>query len=125
MSAVMPGVRQTGAAVLVVAMLLAAMGCAPTPPRSAADFEGVVVLSTSPGSGGGGAVLVESTRAGKASVNVTADTKVLARRGDRYEQAAFADIVPGQTLDVWTTGQVAESYPVQVWATVVVIRSAR
>ncbi|MCL4078083.1 YobA family protein [Coriobacteriia bacterium Es71-Z0120] len=45
--------------------------------------------------------------------------------GGAYERAAFSDIAVGQTLDVWTTGQVAESYPLQAWATAVVIRTAK
>ncbi|MBC7265369.1 MAG: hypothetical protein H5T75_00075 [Coriobacteriia bacterium] len=112
-------------AVLGVAVALLAAGCAPRPPRGAPDFSAVTVLSVSPGQDGNGSVLVESDAAGKASVTISADTRVLRETGSGYEQATFADVAAGQTLDVWTTGQVAESYPVQAWATAIVIRASR
>jgi hypothetical protein len=114
-----------GIVALSVSVALLAAGCAPRPPRAEPDFPAVVVRSVSANDSGYGSVLVESTASGKASINVTADTKVLREVGGAYERAAFSDIAVGQTLDVWTTGQVAESYPVQAWATAVVIRTAK
>jgi hypothetical protein len=82
-------------------------------------------LSVSGNESGYGSVLVDSAPAGKASVNITEDTKVLRETDGAYARAAFSDIAAGQVLDVWTTGQIAESYPVQAWATVIVIRTKK
>ncbi|MDI6691947.1 MAG: hypothetical protein QMD76_01355 [Anaerosomatales bacterium] len=114
-----------GLAVLGVAVALLASGCAPRPPRGAPDFPAATVLSVRPGQDGNGSVLVESDAAGKASITIAADTRVLRETDSGYEQAAFVDVAAGQTLDVWTTGRVAESYPVQAWATAIVIRASR
>ena len=54
----------------------------------------------------------------KAEVRLTAHTRVLNRDG---RPAAAAQLTVGQTVQAWFTGPVAESYPVQATADVIVI----
>lgn len=105
---------------LASAAFAAASACAPRPPRTVADFPAARVLAVTPGPEGG-SILIESSKAGRASVHVGRDACVLMRRNGGYERVAFGALAVGQTVDVWTTGQIAESYPVQTWATTVLI----
>jgi hypothetical protein len=81
--------------------------------------------------GGGGAgerlgvVLVEEnpdedTGSQKDSVTVTKATKLLERRGQDLTPTAFDDLKIGQQARAWYTGPVAESYPRQATARVIV-----
>lgn len=117
--------RSPALVALGLAVAILATGCAPRPPHGDPHFPGVAVLSVNPDGRGYGSVLVDSSGSGMVSVNITAGTEVLLEAGGAYEQATFSDIAPSQTLDVWTKGQIAESYPVQAWATAVVIRAVR
>jgi len=113
------------ASILLMAVALASTAaCGPRPPRAAADFPAAEVLVVTPGPDGGGTILIDSEKAGRASVHIVGDTRVLVQRQGRYERVGFDALAVGQTVDVWTTGQVAESYPVQAWATTVVITRA-
>lgn len=113
------------ASILLMAVALASTAaCGPRPPRAAADFPAAEVLVVTPGPDGSGSILIDSSKAGRASVNIGRDTRVLVEQDGRFERVAFDALAVGQTVDVWTTGQVAESYPVQAWATTVVITRA-
>lgn len=48
-----------------------------------------------------------------ASVYVTPRTRILARSGGRTTRATAADLAVGTRVQVWFTGPVRESYPVQ------------
>jgi len=58
---------------------------------------------------------------GAVEARLDGDTEVLRRRGDEYEAAAVADIEVGDRVEVWVDGPVAESFPVQAHAAVVVL----
>jgi hypothetical protein len=60
----------------------------------------------------------------RASVTVTTDTHIYAQDPDgRLTRISAADLASGQIVDVWFSGAVAESYPVQAHAgTLVVLR---
>jgi hypothetical protein len=90
------------------------------PPSGPADITGVVDTLT-PGSAGGAALLVvaDGSAAGeydKAWVSVTPDTVVWTLEGAKGTAAGLG---LGQTVSVWFTGPVRESYPVQATAGVV------
>jgi len=63
----------------------------------------------------------ETSGSAKAVVSLTAETRILRRAGSGVEPAAPADLAVGQTVSVWFSGPVMESYPVQATAAVVVI----
>lgn len=52
----------------------------------------------------------------RASIRVTDDTSIEKRRGDELSPAKFTDLREGLAVEVWFTGPVAESYPVQATA---------
>ena len=56
----------------------------------------------------------------KAVVRMSADTRILTRSG---RAATFASLSVGMRVTVWYTGPVAESFPVQATAGVVVVDS--
>jgi hypothetical protein len=73
-----------------------------------------------------GVVLVEEnpdeeTGSQKASVTVTKATKLLERRGQDLTMLAFDDFRVGQRARAWYAGPVAESYPSQTRARVIVV----
>ena len=57
----------------------------------------------------------------KAFVTVDAGSQILRRAREGYAEAAFDALELGQVVDVWFSGPVAESYPVQAGAKAVVI----
>lgn len=60
----------------------------------------------------------------KASVTVTAATRVLERSGTELRPSTSDRLTTGRVVTVWFTGPVRESYPVQADAAVVVIEAA-
>ena len=112
--------------VLVVVMVAFSLaGCAPTPPGAAPTIPNGVITSMNAGADGLGSVLVESddpdTTFDKASVSVTDKTTLLRETDNGYVEAVFAELAEGTRVDVWITGPVAESYPVQASADAMVI----
>ncbi len=109
-----------GAAVLV--------GCAgaPMPPGDDPSIRGTVTTVT-PGAEGTVTILVDAGAGPRfaydiASVRLTPDTRVLRSTGTNgYEAASAADVALGNLIDVWFTGPVAESYPVQATAGTVLV----
>src|SRR4028119_601426 len=111
-----------------------ASGEEPGLPSAEADIHGVITeVGRVPqeANGGGGAgerigvVLVEEnpdeeTGSQKDSVTVTKATKLLERRGQDLTPIAFEDRKIGQHARAWYTGPVAESYPRQATARVIV-----
>lgn len=57
----------------------------------------------------------------KASVTVETGSRILEDAGESYTEAAFDAFEVGQVVQVWFSGPVAESYPVQAAAKAVVI----
>lgn len=112
---------------LAAGLMLTAAACSPSIPDDDPGIRGRITTITP--AADGGSILVE-TRQGeplfdydKASVRITDDTDILRLTdGGAYEEAAFEDFTEQQLVDVWFTGAVAESYPVQGTAKTVLIR---
>lgn len=110
------------AALIALPVLVA---CSPSPPEEAASISGAITIVT-PGYGTLGSVLVEGTTGStsaydKASVNITASTTLLRKTAEGYEGLTYSDLKVGMVVDVWFTGPVAESYPVQATADALVV----
>jgi len=73
---------------------------------------GVVLVEENPG---------EETGSQKDSVTVTKATKLFERRGRDLTRIRFDDLKVGQRARAWYTGPVAESYPRQATARVIVV----
>ena len=65
--------------------------------------------------------IAQDTTYDKAVVRVEVDTLLLREAGSALMEVTFADLTVGQTVAAWFTGPVAESYPVQVKASQIVI----
>ncbi len=66
-------------------------------------------------------VLEEDTKYDRALVTVTNRTDIYQYNGERLIKAQYEEIEYGSVIEVWFTGPVAESYPVQAEAETVVI----
>lgn len=110
---------------LAAAVILGVAACTPSVPDEDPSIRGTVTVRTP--SSDGGQLLVEAGSGSrfeydKASVRITKDTPILRSAGaGSYKKATFDDLTEGTTVDVWFTGAVAESYPVQATAAVVLI----
>ena len=111
-----------------MALVLACSACMPAPPAEPgggppADqppyIDGTITTVTPSGTGG---VVVVEAEDNTAAVTVTSETVVVQELGGGYEPASFAQLGPNLHVGVWITGQVRESFPVQVEATGIVIR---
>lgn len=119
---------RSGAAAVLVALALSAVlaGCAVSaPPDSQPSIRGPIT-SISAGAEGFGTILVEETSPqglsfDKASLAITKDTKLLKRDGDGYVEFAYGGLSEGMFVEVWITGPVRESYPVQADADTLVV----
>jgi hypothetical protein len=80
--------------------------------RSDLDITGFIQVESGP---------EEDTLYDRALVAVTRKTAFFRVEGGAKTRAAFADLGPGMLVEVWFTGPVAESYPVQATAKTVVI----
>ncbi|MCH7617033.1 MAG: DUF3221 domain-containing protein [Chloroflexi bacterium] len=65
--------------------------------------------------------IAQDTTYDKAVVRVEGDTLLFQESGSALMEVTFADLTVGQTVAAWFTGPVAESYPVQVKASQIVI----
>ncbi|CAN5816287.1 hypothetical protein BH24ACT3_BH24ACT3_06180 [soil metagenome] len=78
-----------------------------------------------PGAGATTTILVRADPVGslgdQVSVSVAADATVLRATGDRFVPADVDALAADGTVEVWITGEVLESYPVQVRAVAVVL----
>lgn len=115
----------SGILALMLVWVVGTSGCAPRVPKRDASISGTIV-SLSP-TDDGGSVSVEApapSAAGydKAWVRITRDTTLLRQTSGDPATIEFADLAVGQHVDVWFTGAVAESYPVQATADVVLAR---
>ena len=63
----------------------------------------------------------QDTSYDKAVVRVENDTKIYRQSWEQWIEVTFADLKVGQSVEAWFTGPVAESYPVQVKASQIVI----
>ena len=100
--------------------------------RSRADVRGTVshVARVEGREGVLGRVLIEGvkerdTEVDRASVTVTAETRLSIERDGVREPAAFTDLKKGQKVEARFTGPVLESYPVQATAGEIIILGHR
>jgi hypothetical protein len=106
----------------VLALLLVSRGdAAPAGPSS---IRGTITSLTP--LAGQGVILVEERpqdQAGsnKASVTINAATRIYRGRVSASTKGSFGDLRNGQIVEVWFSGPVLTSYPVQATASVVVI----
>ncbi len=111
-------------ALVILAGLGTAAGCTTSPQRPDADpsIRGAIT-SLQQLDGGGASLLVEGvveqdTSYDKASVRVTPDTTIIADDGTAKDAGSLRT---GLRVEIWFTGAVAESYPVQATADTIVI----
>lgn len=93
-------------------------------PNEQPGIRGVITKADS--TAGSSYILVEENPAdasgsNKASVRIKDQTKIYRRSGDSLEKSSAAALIVGKKVSVWFEGPVAESYPVQGSASVVVI----
>lgn len=107
----------------------------PRLPSAEADIHGIITeaggMTEETNSGRGtaqrvGVVLIEEnpdeeSGSQKDSVSVTRATKLFKRRGQYLTHVGFDDLKVGQQARAWYTGPVAESYPRQATAKVIVV----
>ncbi len=115
------------AAGLALALLAACTNGGDAAPSPSDPHIRGVITSISDGSGDVvGSVRIEGdiaqdTTYDKAVVRVEGDTLLFRQAGNAMMEVTFADLTVGQTVEAWFTGPVAESYPVQVKASQIVI----
>ncbi|MHB9112152.1 MAG: DUF3221 domain-containing protein [Thermoleophilia bacterium] len=93
-------------------------------PDSEPGIRGLITKSDS--TAGSSYILVEENPAdasgsNKASVRIKDQTKIYRRSGSRVEKSSEAALTIGKQVSVWFEGPVAESYPVQGSASVIVL----
>jgi hypothetical protein len=99
-------------------------GSTPAVPGEPPSIRGTITKVN--GSGISGSVLVEENpqeQAGSAKANVTvnAATRIYLGQGSAASTGQFADLLTGRRVEVWFTGPVLQSYPLQGTAGVIVI----
>ena len=115
------------AAGLALALLGACTSGGDTAPTSGdPDIRGVITSITDGAGDVIGSVRIEGaidqdTEYDKAIVRVESDTSIYRQAGNAMMEVTFGDLTVGQTVEAWFTGPVAESYPVQVKASQIVI----
>jgi hypothetical protein len=102
-------------------VLMARADAAPTGPPSIRG----TITHVSP-LGGQGVIMVEERpqdQAGsaKGSVTVNAATRIYRGRVGASTKGSFSDLRNGQLVEIWFTGPVLTSYPIQATASVIVI----
>lgn len=107
----------------VILLLLCAFGCEDDSESSGGIPSGPPSIAGEITSVGASSIRVEENPAddwgsAKAMVRLTGSPRVLYRDGS---PTTTAQLAVGQTVQVWFTGPVAESYPVQATADVIVI----
>lgn len=119
---------------LVATAIIAGCGADPertTATRGSADIIGTITEVTPGGEGIGGTFQVEVTKTDAPSdkyvISVGDDAPVYRRVGDeqdQLEEVGFTALQAGSRVEVWITGPVAESFPMQARAEFVVIAGA-
>ena len=108
-----------------------AIGACSTTPEREPDIRGVITNVATAGAGDErlGAILVEenpgeTSGSAKDNISVTTDTRIFRAQGERGErrQVTFEELRQGQRVEAWYTGPVAESYPRQARARMIVVR---
>jgi len=112
-------IRLLALAVCVLGLLTGCGGDDPlAPPASAAAYAGTVEDVA------GGRILVRADADPCGIWLAPADgVAVLRDTAEGYEAAAWDELEPGQAADVWISGPIAESCPMQADADAVVIRA--
>jgi len=104
-------------------LVLALTGCSTQEPVGSPDIRGIISAITMAETGDGGTLLVmgeieDNTTYDRAYISVDADVEITDMDGKRV---AFRELSPRIEVEVWFTGPVAESYPVQATAMRIVV----
>lgn len=114
------------AVTLLAVLALFPSGCAARVPDTDPSIRGRIVSVLPADELGSIAVEADAPPAfeyDRASVRITGDTTLLRETGNGdTEPIGFADLAQGDEVDVWFEGAVAESYPVQATAGLVLVR---
>ncbi len=110
---------------VAAALLLSACFLLPGPPNEEPSIRGTITTITLDDNGLG-SILVEGPADqglafDKASVAITEKTEVLLAGADGWGRYKAIDLAEGDSVEVWFTGAVAESYPVQATAATLVV----
>ncbi|PKQ38276.1 MAG: hypothetical protein CVT59_03365 [Actinobacteria bacterium HGW-Actinobacteria-1] len=121
----MPRKIITVVSLVSAALLLTACFLMPSPPDTEPSIRGTITSITLDASGLG-TLLVEAPAGeglayDKASVAIVDKTQVLLKGADGWGRFSASDLKKGDTVEVWFTGAVAESYPVQATADTLVV----
>jgi hypothetical protein len=118
--------REVGGALLI--LLTACAGPPEMPPTSQPSISGVITRAERVSAGNDVIARIvveenpaESAGSAKASVRITPRTRIIAREGASSRSNPLDALIEGARVSVWFTGPVAESYPVQATADVVVL----
>jgi beta-N-acetylhexosaminidase len=114
---------------LAAAALFSAFSCQAGPPELEQPHIRGTVKGLSDSTGNphiAGFLLIEGvpeqdTKYDRALVTITGSTRIYQQSGERLLKAKYHQIRYGSVIEVWFTGPVAESYPVQAEAGFVVI----
>jgi beta-N-acetylhexosaminidase len=110
----------TGLALLLLAVAVGCSGAA-GPPETETDFTGFI---TEIYPGDPGQILAEFDNGewvDKYVVTIKDDTEIFRQVGEDYLEADFGALETGQAVEIWFSGPVKESFPMQVDAAQVVI----
>lgn len=113
--------------VLTVALIVMAGNAGSKPPATDPDMRSAKIVGAERLDDGWSLQLevdpgnVTSGSYDAASVRVDAKTKLFRPSEDGYERVEMETVVLADMLDVWFTGPVAESYPVQATAGTIVV----
>lgn len=114
---------------LLFSLLVSPLACSPGEPAPTTPpaIRGSITSRTAaPGGDLVGSILVEGqveagTTFDKATIAVTAKTRIFEQTAQERRPATFDALQMGRTVEAWFDGPVAESYPVQATASDIVI----
>jgi hypothetical protein len=98
-------------AVVLIAMASTVMSCSSGLPSTNPSITGTITEITSVP--GGATLLVTGTGTQKSSVEVSATTEIFVDTGTGIETGTLTDVVTGASVQVWFSGPVTQTYPVQ------------
>ena len=120
-------IRIFGLAALLIGLTAVSVTCAPAPEpiETVADFIGFITeIHPSQEKGISGRISVESHAdkiVTKYTVTIEDETLIFQQEGDNLRKAAFTNLETNQWVQIWFSGPIMESWPMQGTAQQVVI----